>query len=577
VTFALTVSGTPPLSYQWSLDGVTAVNATNSSFSLINLHLPDHLVTVAVTNLYASLTSNAVLTVEDTLAPAITLNGSNPLFVELGDVFTDPGATAADLCAGAVGVIASGFVNTNTVGTNTLAYTADDGNGNTSTVTRTVIVRDTTPPTILWSFTSLVLAADTNCSAVMPDVTGTNFLLAADLSGALAVSQTPTNSTVLPLGTNTVVLTVSDIFSNTAYTTNQIVVQDQTPPVISGQPQSQTNSTGAAANFGVVATACTPLSFQWYFSGAVLAAQTNSTLVLPNVNPAAAGNYSVVATAAGGSSTSSVATLTVNLLTSTLALGSSENPSGFNDGVNFFAAITPANATGAVQFLTNGAAFDSETLLAGQAVSTNLSSLPRGTNVVTAIYSGDANDLPTTNLLLQIVTNHPPAAVPALYTNALDAPLTIAISSLATNWSDADGDVVSPADVGVSTNGITLTNNGLALVYFNPNNVADQFTCTITDGWGGTNFQTVFIEPAPVPDSMPLTISVVAAGNGTLALSLGGTPGSTCILEATGDLLAPGGWQPVATNILDSTGIWQFNDTQATDFTQRFYRLKLAQ
>src|SRR5450756_1888395 len=92
---------------------------------------------------------------------------------------------------------------------NTLAYTANDGNGNTNTATRTVIVRDTTPPTILWSFTNLTLAADTSCGAQIPDVTGTNFILASDLSGALTISQSPADGTVLLLGTNIAVITVA--------------------------------------------------------------------------------------------------------------------------------------------------------------------------------------------------------------------------------------------------------------------------------------------------------------------------------------------------------------------------------
>ena len=87
-------------------------------------------------------------------------------------------------CARAsVPVVASGSVNTNAVGTNTLIYTADDGNGNTNTATRTVLVLDTTPPTISWSFTNLVLAANSNCVAVMPNVTGTNYIQATDVSG----------------------------------------------------------------------------------------------------------------------------------------------------------------------------------------------------------------------------------------------------------------------------------------------------------------------------------------------------------------------------------------------------------
>ena len=205
-TFSVTATGTPPVSIQWSLDNLPVAGATNTSFTLTNLHLPNHIVAVTVTNLFGGATSNAVVTVIDTLPPVITLNGGNPIFVELGGTFTDPGATANDICAGVVPVVVSGTVNVGVVGTNTLIYTATDGNGNTNSATRTVIVRDTTPPTILWSFTNLVLAANSNCSAAMPNVTGTNFILATDLSEPLTISQTPTNNSILPLGTNAVVI-----------------------------------------------------------------------------------------------------------------------------------------------------------------------------------------------------------------------------------------------------------------------------------------------------------------------------------------------------------------------------------
>ena len=82
--------------------------------------------------------------------------------------------------------------------------------GCTNTATRTVLVRDTTPPTILWSFTNLVLAAGTNCTGAMPEVTGTNYILATDSSGTLTLTQVPTNNAALPLGTNVVVITVAD-------------------------------------------------------------------------------------------------------------------------------------------------------------------------------------------------------------------------------------------------------------------------------------------------------------------------------------------------------------------------------
>jgi hypothetical protein len=223
-SFTVGASGTAPLSYQWSLDGAAIAGATNVSYSLANVHLPGHTVAVVVTNLYGRVTNSAPLNVQDTTPPLITLNGANPFYVELGGTYADPGATAYDLCAGVVPVSSNGVVNTSAVSTNTITYTAGDGNGNTGSATRTVIVRDTTPPAILWSFTNLVLAAGTNTSVLMPDVTGTNYILATDLSGTVNITQNPAFKSTIPLGTNTVVLTVADLSGNAVYSTNSIIV-----------------------------------------------------------------------------------------------------------------------------------------------------------------------------------------------------------------------------------------------------------------------------------------------------------------------------------------------------------------
>jgi uncharacterized repeat protein (TIGR01451 family) len=575
VSFSVTVTGTPPLNLQWTLDGAAIAAATNSNLSLTNVHLPGHTVAVIVTNLYGSATSSVPLTVQDTLAPVITLIGSNPMFVELGSPFVNPGATATDVCAGAVAAISSGTVTTNIVSTNTVTYMATDGNGNTNTTTRTVIVHDTTPPVISWSFTNLVLAAGGNCSGTMTNVTGTNFIHATDLSGALTISQIPTNYAVLPLGTNLVVISVADASGNTSYSTNRIVVQDQTPPLISLQPQNQTNVVGTTASFNVGANACTPLTFQWYSNNVAMLGRTNTTLTMSNVTPALAGNYFAVATAAGGATTSSVVTLTVKLISPSFTLTSSGNPSGFKNAAQFTAQLTPTNAAGTVQFLTNGALFDTKSLVAGSATSTNISTLPRGTNTIAAIYSGDANDYPATNTLSQIVTNHPPTATAAFYSRLAGWPLDIPVANLATNWNDVDGDVVSLATIGVSTNGVTVTNSAGTLIYFGTNNVNDQFTCIISDGAGGTNSQVVHVVIV-LTNTVP-NIAVVPGGtNGNLTLRLGGAPGDVYVLETTTNLVSSLSWQPIATNTLGTNGVWQFTDGQATNFNHRFYRLKLV-
>ncbi len=76
----------------------------------------------------------------DNTAPVITLNGSSPMDVTQGDTFTDPGTTSTDDTDGSVTVSATGNVNTSTVGTYTMTYTARDSAGNTATETRIVNV-----------------------------------------------------------------------------------------------------------------------------------------------------------------------------------------------------------------------------------------------------------------------------------------------------------------------------------------------------------------------------------------------------------------------------------------------------
>lgn len=96
--------------------------------------------------------------VVDTTPPAIALNGSAYLTLECHvDPYVEAGATASDLCDGPVAVGVSGSVDTESVGDYTVAYTASDDNGNTTTTTRTVHVVDTTAPalTLTLSATSL--------------------------------------------------------------------------------------------------------------------------------------------------------------------------------------------------------------------------------------------------------------------------------------------------------------------------------------------------------------------------------------------------------------------------------------
>jgi hypothetical protein len=78
--------------------------------------------------------------IPDITPPVITLNGDNPEVVTVYSEYTDPGATALDAVDGALTVTTTGKVDTSSIGTFSIIYTATDSSGNTSTATRTVKV-----------------------------------------------------------------------------------------------------------------------------------------------------------------------------------------------------------------------------------------------------------------------------------------------------------------------------------------------------------------------------------------------------------------------------------------------------
>jgi predicted extracellular nuclease len=105
--------------------------------------------TYSVNNGYTTATATRLVNVVDTTAPVLALTGGTAIAIEVGGAFVDPGATAADVCAGDLsGSIAiSGSVDTTHVGTYQIVYAVSDGY-NTTSVTRTVNVVDTTPPVV---------------------------------------------------------------------------------------------------------------------------------------------------------------------------------------------------------------------------------------------------------------------------------------------------------------------------------------------------------------------------------------------------------------------------------------------
>ena len=98
-----------------------------------------------------------------------------------------------------------------------------------------------------------------------------------------------------------------------SYSNGVVNITPLLAPIITTQPTNQSAIPGQNVSFVTAASGSTPLRFQWQFNGTPLPNATNATLALTNVTTNDAGPYRAIVSNDGGSATSQVATITVNL------------------------------------------------------------------------------------------------------------------------------------------------------------------------------------------------------------------------------------------------------------------------
>jgi hypothetical protein len=77
-----------------------------------------------------------------------------------------------------------------------------------------------------------------------------------------------------------------------------------------------------------------------------------------------------------------------------------------------------------------------------------------------------------------------------------------------------------------------------------------------------------------VTNPPPVISSGGMLSNGSFSLGGSGAANETYILLTASNLAAPMGWTPIATNTADSNGAFSFADLEATNYQQRFYRIR---
>ncbi len=235
--------------------------------------------------------------------------------------------------------------------------------------------------------------------------------------------------------------------------------------------------------------------------------------------------------------------------------------------------VTAGDVTGSVVFSSTNGPISTNAVSGGSATSASLTSLPRGTNVITAVYSGDNNYIGSSSTLNQVVTNHPPVASQLTVTRASGISLKVALGNLATNWTDVDGDTISFVSASASTNGVAITTNGGFVLYDNTNNVDDRFNYVIIDSYGETAIGVVdiVVDSSGGSSQSQNIVGLVSNNDGSKTISFAGIPNYSYRVQATTSLVSPL-WTDVSTNVAGTNGLWQFTDLDATNYPARYYR-----
>jgi choice-of-anchor A domain-containing protein len=220
--------------------GATASDECAGALPAVPSSLPDSNTTGSYSLRYRATdpSGNTVLsstartvTVADTLAPTITVNGPLDQPFECGGTYVDPGATATDVCTGPVPVTSTRNGSSTTPGTMTITYSATDPNGNTATspVIRTVHVNDNTPPVL-----ALVGSASQAQECARPyNELGATAMDACFGDVSSRITRTGTVDTTV-LGSYPVTYNVTDPAGQSATPVSRTVnVQDTLPPLVS--------------------------------------------------------------------------------------------------------------------------------------------------------------------------------------------------------------------------------------------------------------------------------------------------------------------------------------------------------
>ena len=243
----------------------------------------------------------------DATIPVITLIGSSEVNINVGDVYSDAGATAQDNFDGDLtnDIVTNNSVDTSVAGSYTVTYNVNDAAGNSANeVVRLInVFQDTTAPVLVLNGAS-VINLEQGSSYTEQGATASDNI-DGDITSSITIGGDTVNTSVV--GTYNVVYSVSDTAGNSSQETRTVNVSaDATIPVITLIGSSEVNINVGDVYSDAGATA------QDNFDGDL----TNDIVTNNSVDTSVAGSYTVtynVNDAAGNSANEVVRLINVSV------------------------------------------------------------------------------------------------------------------------------------------------------------------------------------------------------------------------------------------------------------------------
>ncbi|OQB34474.1 MAG: Pesticidal crystal protein cry22Aa [Candidatus Hydrogenedentes bacterium ADurb.Bin170] len=171
------------------------------------------------------------ITVVDTKAPVITLNGKETVSLLVGDNYTESGADAFDACEGAVSVSVEGVdaVDTSVIGRYFVTYRASDSLGNEAVKTRLIRVGCGTPGPVIELNGDAVMEAECGEIFADPGATATNEI--GTVEYPVTATKLPKEALSVP-GEYVIIYSATNELGNTLDVARKVIVVDTKKPVI---------------------------------------------------------------------------------------------------------------------------------------------------------------------------------------------------------------------------------------------------------------------------------------------------------------------------------------------------------